>query len=276
MGELSAGEPVQALAAAAAGCAAVRGAAALTRWVGLAGRGRKLSAAGALRRPDVPELGRVLGVDVPGKVRSVADLPQVQGPWAAALALGLLRQPWSDGAPWFLLLESFGAVELGEPVDDRFGGREFRSATLTVLGRWAAVQLRAELPRKVTADLSAAEVLDLMLVAVCRRSCRPMRSRPASAVRLRNWSRTHSEVPGVPGLPDLPAKRVRRYRRPRPSTRSNLPGTAIQAATLRQPNARSRLKAALISERWVNAWGKLPSCSPVGPISSANRPRWLA
>ncbi|MET9958476.1 hypothetical protein ABZ128_05205 [Streptomyces sp. NPDC006326] len=36
-----------------------------------------------------------------------------------------------------------------------------------------------------------------------------------------------------------------------------------------QPRARSRLKAALISERWVNAWGKLPSCSPLRPISSA-------
>jgi hypothetical protein len=43
-----------------------------------------------------------------------------------------------------------------------------------------------------------------------------------------------------------------------------------------QPRARSRLNAALISERWVNACGKLPSCSPVGPISSAYRPRWLA
>lgn len=252
MGELSADQPIQALTAAAAECAAVRGAAALAEWVGSAGRGRQLSAAGALRRPDVPELGRVLGVDVPSKVRSVADLPQVQGAWAAALALGLLcrdgtrvravpgaalpgetdpawpalwldalvgafgeavrgaerqeavgyavglldaigtapepmsawqvknvryrigwrepgyrfsellRQPWSDGAPWFLLLESFGALELGEPVDDRFGGHAFRSATLTALGHWAAVHLRTELPRNVTADLSAAEVLDLI------------------------------------------------------------------------------------------------------------------
>jgi hypothetical protein len=36
------------------------------------------------------------------------------------------------------------------------------------------------------------------------------------------------------------------------------------------------LTAALISDRWVNACGKLPSCSPVSPISSANRPTWLA
>ena len=34
--------------------------------------------------------------------------------------------------------------------------------------------------------------------------------------------------------------------------------------------------AASISARWVNAWGKLPICSPVGAISSEYRPRWLA
>ena len=44
-----------------------------------------------------------------------------------------------------------------------------------------------------------------------------------------------------------------------------VPAPALAAA---HPSARSRLKAALISARWVNACGKLPSCSPVGPISS--------
>jgi Uncharacterized protein conserved in bacteria (DUF2252) len=37
-----------------------------------------------------------------------------------------------------------------------------------------------------------------------------------------------------------------------------------------------RVIAALISDRCVNACGKLPSCSPVDPISSEYRPRWLA
>ncbi len=41
-------------------------------------------------------------------------------------------------------------------------------------------------------------------------------------------------------------------------------------------SARSRLTAALIRARWVNACGKLPSASPAEPISSANRPTWLA
>jgi hypothetical protein len=35
-----------------------------------------------------------------------------------------------------------------------------------------------------------------------------------------------------------------------------------------QPSARLRLYAALINARCVKACGKLPSCSPVGPISS--------
>ena len=38
----------------------------------------------------------------------------------------------------------------------------------------------------------------------------------------------------------------------------------------------SRVMAASMSARWVKACGKLPSCRPVGPISSENRPRWLA
>jgi hypothetical protein len=37
----------------------------------------------------------------------------------------------------------------------------------------------------------------------------------------------------------------------------------------RQPSWRSRLKAALMRARWVKACGKLPSASPLGPISSA-------
>lgn len=41
-------------------------------------------------------------------------------------------------------------------------------------------------------------------------------------------------------------------------------------------SASSSVVAAMMRERWVNAWGKLPSCSPLGPISSANRPTWFA
>ncbi len=30
-----------------------------------------------------------------------------------------------------------------------------------------------------------------------------------------------------------------------------------------------------MSDRWVKACGKLPSCSPLGPISSANSYTWV-
>src|SRR5262245_12852879 len=46
--------------------------------------------------------------------------------------------------------------------------------------------------------------------------------------------------------------------------------------THRAPSARSRLKAALMSARCVKACGKLPRASPLEPVCSAYRPRWLA
>ena len=63
-------------------------------------------------------------------------------------------------------------------------------------------------------------------------------------------------------------------RRCRSSRRSTRRSAASRARS--QPSARSRWKAALISARWVNACGKLPSASPVLPICSAYRPRWFA
>ena len=41
-------------------------------------------------------------------------------------------------------------------------------------------------------------------------------------------------------------------------------------------SASSSVTAASISARWVNAWGKLPICSPVASISSEYRPSGLA
>lgn len=38
---------------------------------------------------------------------------------------------------------------------------------------------------------------------------------------------------------------------------------------------RSRLNAALIKARWLNAWGVFPSCSPLREISSENMSRWF-
>ena len=49
----------------------------------------------------------------------------------------------------------------------------------------------------------------------------------------------------------------------------------LDSADYAAPSVRSRLKAALIRARWVNACGKLPRASPLLPVCSAYRPRWL-
>lgn len=43
-----------------------------------------------LRRSDVPVAGRALGVELPERVRSAADVPALHWPWTAALGAGLL------------------------------------------------------------------------------------------------------------------------------------------------------------------------------------------
>src|SRR5262249_31591085 len=64
----------------------------------------------------------------------------------------------------------------------------------------------------------------------------------------------------------------------RRATPLQLNGKSLLAPPLthRTPSARSRLKAALIKARWVKACGKLPRASPLVPVCSAYRPRWLA
>lgn len=78
---------VDALARAARGCAALRGAVDLAGWVGA---GRAVTAKNVLRRVDVSAAGRVLGVELPDRVRSAADVPALHWPWLAALGGGLV------------------------------------------------------------------------------------------------------------------------------------------------------------------------------------------
>ena len=88
-----------------------------------------------------------------------------------------------------------------------------------------------------------------------------------------------AEVPSNLALQALGARtfHVRTARRGPGSTRSQ--SVIVVRVRLRQSarpaRARSRLKAALISARCVNACGKLPRASPLGPVCSAYSPRWL-
>ena len=70
-------------------CAIIGHAVTLARWIG---NGRRPVTAGrVLRKADVPAAGAVLGVDVPPRLRTMADIRALHRPWCAATATGLLQ-----------------------------------------------------------------------------------------------------------------------------------------------------------------------------------------
>jgi len=70
-------------------CAVIGHAVTLARWIG---NGRRPVTAGrVLRKADVPAAGAALGVDVPPRLRTMADIPALHRPWCAAIATGLLQ-----------------------------------------------------------------------------------------------------------------------------------------------------------------------------------------
>ncbi|HEX6682585.1 MAG TPA: plasmid pRiA4b ORF-3 family protein [Candidatus Limnocylindrales bacterium] len=89
MGTASTGDDLGTAARLARECTVMRHAAALAGWIG-AGQ-RRVTAGRVLRRPDVPAAGALLGVRVPARVRTAADVRELHRPWCLAVALGLLR-----------------------------------------------------------------------------------------------------------------------------------------------------------------------------------------
>ncbi|MEV6348556.1 plasmid pRiA4b ORF-3 family protein [Actinoplanes sp. NPDC051851] len=73
----------------ARGCLMAEQARTLASWVGRPGR--TVTAGRVLRRADVAAAGAVLGVPVPEKVRTAADVPALHRPWSFALGSGLLK-----------------------------------------------------------------------------------------------------------------------------------------------------------------------------------------
>lgn len=61
----------------------------LARWIG-SGR-RPVTPGQVLRKADVAAAGTVLGVEVPAKLRTMADIPELHRPWCFAVATGLLQ-----------------------------------------------------------------------------------------------------------------------------------------------------------------------------------------
>ena len=72
---------------------------ALGRWIG--GGRRPVTAGQVLRKADVPAAGAALGVDVPPKLRTMADIRALHRPWCVAVAIGLLQidRGWVTGGP---------------------------------------------------------------------------------------------------------------------------------------------------------------------------------
>jgi hypothetical protein len=74
---------------------------ALACWIG-DDRKRVTEAGHVLRRPDVPAVAAALGLRVPAKIRTAADIPALNRPWCVAVAAGLLELSAGTvtGGPW--------------------------------------------------------------------------------------------------------------------------------------------------------------------------------
>jgi hypothetical protein len=130
-------------------CAALGRAVALARWIGTGKR--PVTSAQVLRKADAPAAAAAIGVRVPPKLRTAADITELHGPWSTAVAAGLLRisdgmvssgpvlEGWPPGDAalldaWFAaLLAQFGLLVDPRERDGVTGMLVFALALLTVL-----------------------------------------------------------------------------------------------------------------------------------------------
>jgi Plasmid pRiA4b ORF-3-like protein len=135
----------------ARGCVVVGQAVTLARWIGT-GR-RPVTPRHVLRKADVPAAGAALGVEVPARLRTMADIRELNRPWCVAVATGLLEvgggwvtagpalEGWPPGdadllAGWLAGLRAVCAAESYPQDEDSV--RLLALALLTVLGRYDA------------------------------------------------------------------------------------------------------------------------------------------
>jgi hypothetical protein len=121
---------------------------ALSSWIGTSRR--PVTAGQVLRKADVPAAGAALGVDVPSRLRTMADIGALHRPWCVAVATGLLRLGggWVTGGPalegwppddadllagWLTGLRAVCAAESYPQDEDSV--RLLAMALLTVLGK---------------------------------------------------------------------------------------------------------------------------------------------
>lgn len=61
----------------------------LANWLG--SKERALTPGGVLRKPDTPAAGAVLGIEIPARLRTAADIRELNRPWAFGVGAGLIR-----------------------------------------------------------------------------------------------------------------------------------------------------------------------------------------
>jgi len=171
-------------------CAVLERAVTLARWIGTGKR--PVTPAQVLRKADAPAAGAAIGVRVPPNTCTAADIPDLNGPWSAAVAAGLLQisdgvvtggpalDNWPPGDAalldaWFAGLRAVcRAVADPRQEDHVTGVLVFALALLRVLGE-EEVPAGSELRRAVleeSDDLCDAYDLDLMPLAAMRRAAR--------------------------------------------------------------------------------------------------------
>ena len=116
-----------------------------------------MTAGQVLRKADVPAAGAALGVDVPSKLRTMADLRELHRPWCVAVATGLLQlgDGWVTGGP---------ALE-GWPPDD-----------VDLLGGWLAGLRAVCAAESYPQDEDSVRLLALALLTVLSREKAPRRA----------------------------------------------------------------------------------------------------
>jgi Plasmid pRiA4b ORF-3-like protein len=172
-------------------CAVLRSAVALARWIGTAQR--PVTSSQVLRKADVPGAGAAIGVRVPPKLRSAADLPELHGPWSVAVATGLLQisdgmvtggqalEGWPPGdaallEAWFAGLRATAQAAAGPSRGDGLAAvLAFALALFRVLERQEALagsELRCAV-REESVDLCEAYALDAVPFASMRHTGPP-------------------------------------------------------------------------------------------------------
>lgn len=106
------------VAVGARSCELLGQAAKLAHWLG--GGKRALTPGGVLRKPDVPAAAAALGVTVPAKLRTAADIRELNRPWRFGIGAGLIRI--ADGKAAAETGLDMDAIEDGELLDRWLAG----------------------------------------------------------------------------------------------------------------------------------------------------------